>query len=47
MIVIKTLCMPPMTDKKEAYLNQLNLRSIALITTSEYRVELSEIDCSV
>lgn len=47
MIVIKTLCMPPTNDKKEAYLNQLNLKSIALITVSEYRVELSEIECSV
>ena len=41
------LCMPPINDKKEAHLNQLNLKSIVLITVSEYRVELSEVECSV
>ena len=30
-----------------AIYEQLNLKSIALITVSEYRVELSEIECSV
>ena len=47
MIVIKTLCMAPINGNQGIYLNQLNLKVIALIAISEYRVELPEIECSV
>lgn len=47
MIVIKTLCMVPVSGNQGIYLNQLNLKVIALIAISEYRVELPEIECSV